>query len=68
MNHLPKLLILLGVAACGTGVHVNAPTLSGGQFRVVVQRGSSALDVSPALVDDPGRELATKSSTVPVSQ
>lgn len=53
--------------AAGSGVRITDPTLSGGQFRAVVQRGS-AIDVPPAVVDDPGRVLATKSGTVPVSQ
>ncbi|MBL8952388.1 MAG: right-handed parallel beta-helix repeat-containing protein [Myxococcaceae bacterium] len=52
----------------GAGVRVNPSEVSGGQFRVVVQRGATALEVPPALIDTPGRELATKSAAVPVSQ
>ncbi len=53
---------------CGTGVKVTPSEVSGGQFRVVLQRGAAAVEVPAALVDDPGRELATKSGTMPVSQ
>jgi hypothetical protein len=54
--------------ACGEGVHVTAPQLSGGQFRVVVQGGAQSVDVPAMLIDNPGRELGTKSDAVPVSQ
>ena len=53
---------------CGEGVRVIPSEISGGQYRVVVQRGAGALEVPPTLIDDPGRELATKSSPVPVTQ
>jgi len=52
----------------GAGVKVTPMEVSGGMFRVVVQRGAAPVEVPAMLVDDPGRELATKSSTVPVSQ
>lgn len=54
--------------ACGPGIRVTAPEVFGGQFRIVVQRGAATVDAPAALVDDPGRVLATKSEKVPVAR
>jgi nitrous oxidase accessory protein NosD len=48
---------------CGAGVKIGGE-LSGGQFRIVVQRTANPVDVPAQSVDLPGRELAVKSDPI----
>jgi hypothetical protein len=51
----------------GPGVRVGG-TMSGGRFRVVVQRTSSTVMVEPALLDAPAAELIVRSTAIGLEQ
>ena len=46
----------------GPSVRLGTPDVSGGLFRVVVQRTSAMVDVAATLVDVPGRLLTVENS------
>ena len=46
----------------GSAIRMGTPDVSGGLFRVVVQRTSASVDVAPALLDAPGRLLTVENS------
>lgn len=46
----------------GKAIRMGTPDVSGGLFRVVVQRTSAMVDVPPAVLDTPGRLLTVENS------
>ncbi|MDP1824157.1 MAG: right-handed parallel beta-helix repeat-containing protein [Archangium sp.] len=49
---------------CGQGVSVAGATVSGGRYRVVVQRTVVPIVVEPTLIDAPGADLAVRAGAI----
>lgn len=53
--------------ACGEGVKVAGSTVSGGRYRVVLQRTSAPVEVESSLIDNPGADLAVRAGAIELS-